>query len=68
MNTDKTRRGYLHCVTKKIPSPSRGGLGWGWGGGCVYPTPIPAFPLKGKEFLWKFCDTVQLSVFIGVCL
>ncbi len=30
------------------------------GGGCVHPTPIPAFPLKGKEFLWKFCNTVQL--------
>ena len=30
------------------------------GGGCVHPTPIPAFPLKGKEFLRKFCNTVQV--------
>ncbi len=32
------------------------------GGGCVHPTPIPAFPLKGKEFLWKVCNTVQLWI------
>ena len=31
------------------------------GGGCVHPTPIPAFPLKGKEFHWKFCNIVQLN-------
>ena len=31
------------------------------GGGCLHPTPIPAFPLKGKEFHWKFCNIVQLN-------
>ena len=32
------------------PSPSMGGLGWGWVcNGGYSPTPIPTFPLKGKE-------------------
>src|SRR4029079_9607308 len=36
-----------HPAQWKIPSPSRGGLGWGWGT-SRYTTPILAFPLRGK--------------------
>ncbi len=48
---------------KKNSLPFKGRARVGMGSGCVHPTPIPAFPLKGKEFLWKFCNTVQLARF-----
>ena len=42
------------AMTAVVPSLSRGGVGWGWVWVVVHivqynPTPIPAFPLKGKE-------------------
>ena len=40
--------------TKEIPFPFRGKVRMGVGSPpTIDPTPIPAFPLKGKEFHWQ---------------
>ena len=36
-----------------MPMPFKGRARVGMGGGQIYPTPVPAFPLKGKGFLWS---------------
>jgi excinuclease ABC subunit A len=51
-HTGKALRDYEESL--KLPSPSRGGLGWGWGieaRECASDTPIPlpTSPLKGEE-------------------
>ena len=56
-----TRHAVVALCYKENSLPFKGRARVGMGGGCVHPTPIPAFPLKGKEFLRKFCNTVQLA-------
>jgi hypothetical protein len=60
---DSSKVIYL-CISNKVPSPSRGGLGWGWVllGGSKLSNPIPLLtsPLKGEE-------QIQLNVDYDGC-
>jgi hypothetical protein len=51
----------LEAISKIIPSPSRGGLGWGWVW-RFHTTPIPTFPLRGKEIAFLRWPLLKFGV------